>query len=137
MVAFSQDGMEFLAIQGRKLNKSGYLAFFKLACAVDHENRVVIDWEKLRQSLGVTLLAAQRAVGALVKLNVMAERSGAGSVYQFNPSFVWGGDPDDHEQALEDWRRREQIKIVPDLVAEIPQSVKPLRRKRTFKKGLR
>jgi hypothetical protein len=136
-VAISCEAMERLALGGKALNKSGCLAFFKLACAVDHKNRVVIDWEEFRQSLGVSLVVAQRAVGVLVGLNVMAERSGAGSVYQFNPSFVWGGDPGDHEQGLEDWRRREQIKIVPELVVETPKLVKSPITNRLSKKAPR
>lgn len=130
-VFISQGGMRFLALQGKKLKKAGCLAFLKLACGVDHKNRVVIDWEKLRQDLGASLVAVRKAVGSLVELNVLAERSSAGSVYQFNPSFVWAGDPDDHEQALEDWERRELIKLVP----ELPATARKPRRKATKKKS--
>lgn len=111
-VFVSRDAMVFFAKSARELRASGMRVLLSLISRVGLGNRLVLDLDEVGKKLRLKPSTVQKAIEQLLRLSVISKVSEAGHErsYQFNPEFVWKGDPAEQPKALEAWRRRERIK---------------------------
>lgn len=135
------------------LGQEGLALVFLLIDKLDFENHLTISQTELGRELGMSRQNVQRSIRRLVELGALIEgpKEGQSRTYRLNPNFAWRGSGANHHKALAEYREqrmkaanisgvleggkgKEEVVAVPELVAEAPQSAKPLRKNRFFKR---
>jgi hypothetical protein len=140
-----QDPAEILALSD--LTGVDLKVFLLLIKQLDFENLLVVNQAELAGKLGTQRQNIQRSLKKLIELEVLLEgpKKEKFRTYRLNPYVGWKGTSENHVLALNDYRQKlpsalkvldggkEAASSAPELVAETPQPVRPLRKNRFFK----
>lgn len=144
-------GVGTLFAQNRTfLGQEGLALIFLLIDKLDFENHLTISQAAIGRELGMSRQNVQRSIRRLIELGALIEGSkkGQSRTYRLNPNFAWRGSGENHLKALAEYReqRMKAANIsgvlegggeklsAPELVGEISQPVRPLRKNRFFKR---